>query len=159
MEKIIEIEEAKRIREELSRKEKVLVFTNGCFDLIHRGHIEYLKKAKSLGDILLVAINSDVSVRRIKGKERPIVPLSDRIYILSQFPFIDFLISFNEETPEHLIKILVPNILVKGSDYKKSKIIGSDIVIKNGGRVVTIPLLKGRSSRNIINRILERFSK
>jgi D-beta-D-heptose 7-phosphate kinase/D-beta-D-heptose 1-phosphate adenosyltransferase len=158
MAKIIGREEIKRIRAELRKREKVLVFTNGCFDLIHRGHIEYLKKAKSHGDFLIVAVNSDSSVKKIKGKQRPLISLSDRLYILSHLVFIDFLISFDEDTPEHLIKTILPDVLVKGSDYKEKEIVGADIVKANGGKVITIPFIKGKSSSEIIEKILQRYS-
>ncbi len=159
MDKIVGIRKIKRKRAELKREKKVLVFTNGCFDIIHRGHIEYLKKAKSYGDFLLVAVNSDSSVRKIKGKERPVISLTDRLFILSHFPFIDFLISFDDETPEQLIKSILPDVLIKGSDYREEKIVGSDIVKKNGGKVITIPFLKGKSSSSIIRKILKRYKK
>lgn len=157
MGKIVGIKELKRVRKELKRQGKVLVFTNGCFDIIHRGHIEYLKIAKSYGDFLVVAVNSDASVKKIKGRERPIILLSDRLFILSHFPFIDFLIPFNEETPEHLIKVILPDVLIKGSDYSTGEIVGSDIVRKNGGKVITIPFIEGKSSSGIIKKILKRY--
>ncbi len=157
MDKIIGIKQIKKIRANLKKKKKALVFTNGCFDLIHRGHVEYLKKAKSYGDFLLVAVNSDSSVRKIKGKGRPLIPLSDRLFILSHFFFIDFLISFDEETPECLIKVILPDVLVKGSDYSEEEIVGADIVKSNGGKVITIPFIKGKSSSGIIEKILKRY--
>jgi len=157
MDKIVGLREIKRIRAELRKKRKILVFTNGCFDLIHRGHIEYLKKAKSFGDFLIVAVNSDSSVSKIKGKERPLIPLSDRLFILSHFAFIDFLISFDEETPEHMLNVILPDVLVKGSDYSEDEIVGADIVKSNGGKVITIPFIKGKSSSGIIEKILKRY--
>jgi len=157
MDKIIGIKQIKKIRANLKKKKKALVFTNGCFDLIHRGHVEYLKKAKSYGDFLLVAVNSDSSVRKIKGKGRPLIPLSDRLFILSHFSFIDFLISFDEETPERLIKVILPDVLVKGSDYSEEEIVGADIVKSNGGKVIIIPFIKGKSSSGIIEKILKRY--
>ena len=157
MDKIVGIDDIKRLRAKLKKEKKVLVFTNGCFDLIHRGHIEYLKKAKSYGDFLIVAVNSDSSVRKIKGKQRPLIPLVDRLYILSHLVFIDFLISFDEDTPEHLIRTILPDVLVKGSDYREKEIVGADIVKANGGKVITIPFIKGKSSSEIIGKILQRY--
>ena len=157
MEKIINIIKLKKIRNKLRQENKKVVFTNGCFDIIHMGHIVYLKKAKSYGDILIVGVNSDSSVRKIKGQQRPIFPLKDRLFILSHFPFIDFLIPFNDETPEHLIEEILPDVLVKGSDYVQSEIVGADIVKKNGGFVVTVPIVRGKSSTNIIKTILKRY--
>jgi D-beta-D-heptose 7-phosphate kinase/D-beta-D-heptose 1-phosphate adenosyltransferase len=157
MDKIVGIDDIKRLRAKLKKEKKALVFTNGCFDLIHRGHIEYLKKAKSHGDFLIVAVNSDSSVGRIKGKQRPLIPLVDRLYVLSHLVFIDFLISFDEDTPEHLIRTILPDVLVKGSDYREKEIVGADIVKANGGKVITIPFIKGKSSSEIIGKILQRY--
>ncbi len=157
MDKIVCIEDIKRLRAKLKKEKKILVFTNGCFDLIHRGHIEYLKEAKSYGDFLIVAVNSDSSVRKIKGKQRPLISLVDRLYILSHLVFIDFLISFDEDTPEHLIRTILPDVLVKGSDYREKEIVGADIVKANGGKVITIPFIKGKSSSEIIGKILQRY--
>lgn len=157
MDKIVCIEDIKRLRAKLKKEKKILVFTNGCFDLIHRGHIEYLKEAKSYGDFLIVAVNSDSSVRKIKGEQRPLIPLVDRLYILSHLVFIDFLISFDEDTPEHLIRTILPDVLVKGSDYREKEIVGADIVKANGGKVITIPFIKGKSSSEIIGKILQRY--
>ena len=159
MNKIVHLEKLKKIRSTLERKKKVVVFTNGCFDIIHRGHIDYLKKARSFGDVLIVAVNSDSSVKKLKGKERPLVSLEDRLYILSNFSFIDYLIPFNDETPRKVIEEVLPDNLIKGSDYKKREIVGADIVRKNGGKVVTIPFVKGKSSSAIINKIKRRYGK
>jgi D-beta-D-heptose 7-phosphate kinase/D-beta-D-heptose 1-phosphate adenosyltransferase len=143
----------------LKKKGKKIVFTNGCFDLLHIGHIRYLKKAKKLGDVLIVAINSDDSVRRLKGDGKPIVPQSDRAEILSEFPFVDFVTIFKEDTPLNTIKKILPNILVKGSDWSKDKIVGADIVKSNGGKVITIPLVRGKSTSNIIKKVIELWRK
>jgi len=123
---------------------KIIVFTNGCFDLLHRGHVEYLNKAKKLGDILILGLNSDQSVRLLKGPDRPFVSEEDRAYILSQLLSVDVVTLFEEETPYNLINLVKPNILVKGADYSPDKIIGRDIVEKNGGRVIPITLVEGR---------------
>ncbi len=159
MDKIIGIKEIMAIRVDLKRERKVLVFTNGCFDLIHRGHVEYLKKAKSYGDVLLVAVNSDESVKKIKGKYRPIITLDDRLFILSHFSFVDFVIPFHEDTPEELIREILPDILIKGSDYDEEEIVGGDIVRSSGGKVVTIPFVEGKSSSSIIQTILKFCTK
>jgi rfaE bifunctional protein nucleotidyltransferase chain/domain len=132
---------------------KIVVFTNGCFDLIHRGHVEYLSQAKNFGDLLLVGINSDKSVRRLKGKNRPFVRENDRAYILSQLIPVDYVYVFNEDNPYDLIKLVEPNILIKGSDYSLNEIIGRDLVEKNGGRVITIPLIEGKSTTDLIKKI------
>ena len=137
----------------LKKNGKKVVFTNGCFDIIHRGHVEYLKKAKSLGDILVVGLNSDFSVRKIKGEKRPINNQLDRAVILSSFFFVDYVTIFEEETPLNLIKKILPDILVKGGDWSIENIVGKDVVEKNGGKVVTIEYLKGYSTSNIIEKI------
>ncbi len=159
MDKIVKIEQAVEIRKNLELHNKTVVFTNGCFDIIHRGHIVYLKEAKSLGDVLFVAVNSDSSTCKIKGKERPIVSLEDRLFILSNFVFVDYLIAFDEETPLNLIGRIIPDILVKGDDYAQNEIVGSDIVKKRGGKVITIPYVLGKSSSNIIEKIVNIYCK
>jgi len=137
---------------------KKIVFTNGCFDIIHIGHIDYLKKAKALGDILVVGINSDKSVKNIKGKFRPIINEKERMQILEAFYFVDFVTLFQEDTPYNLIKTIKPDILVKGGDWDIKNIVGRDIVENSGGIVTTIPYLKGYSTSNIIKKILENYS-
>ena len=134
-------------------EEKVVVFTNGCFDIIHRGHVEYLSKAKSLGDILILGLNSDNSVRKLKGANRPYVPEKDRAYILSQLIPVDAVSVFEEETPLKLIKLVMPNVLVKGGDYTPDTIVGRKEVEDNGGTVVAIPLVEGRSTSGLIEKI------
>lgn len=141
------------------RLNKKVVFTNGVFDIVHRGHVEYLISAKKLGDILIVGVNSDSSVRRIKGPLRPIVNEQDRAFILSQLTSVDAVCLFDEETPYNLIKAVVPDILVKGADYSLDTIVGRDIVEKAGGRVQTIDFIPDRSTTNIVETILQRFSK
>jgi len=132
---------------------KKIVFTNGCFDLIHRGHIEYLTRAKLYGDILIVGLNSDDSVRRLKGKSRPYMNENDRAYILSQLKPVDVVIVFFEDTPYTLIKKVEPDILVKGGDYQVHEICGRDIVEKRGGSVFNIPFIHGYSTTNLIKKI------
>lgn len=143
----------KNILCDLREKGKKIVFTNGCFDLLHAGHVKYLEKAKKSGDILLVAVNTDGSVRRLKGRNRPIMPQGDRAEILAALGCVDYVTFFNEITPADIIKYLRPDILVKGADYKIKEIAGNDIVEGYGGRVRTISLLKGRSTSSIIIKI------
>ena len=137
----------------LRSKGKKIVFTNGCFDILHAGHVEYLSKAKRLGDVLVVGLNSDSSVKKIKGEGRPINKESDRAKVLSSLYFVDYITAFNETTPENLIKKARPDILVKGGDWKIEDIAGSSFVRSYGGRVKRIPFVKGRSTTSIIERI------
>jgi rfaE bifunctional protein nucleotidyltransferase chain/domain len=132
---------------------KIIVFTNGCFDLLHRGHVEYLNQAKKYGDLLIVGLNSDESVRRLKGENRPYIHDIDRAYIISQLNPVDYVYVFNEDNPYDLIKLVEPKVLVKGSDYSLNEIIGRDLVEKNGGRVITIPLVEGKSTTDLVKRI------
>ena len=127
--------------------------TNGCFDILHPGHIDYLKKAKLMGDILIVALNSNNSIKKLKGSKRPINDLNFREKMLEAYNFIDYIISFDDKTPKELIKQIMPDILVKGGDYLVEEIAGSEDVLKSGGEVKTIPLLKGFSSTSIIDKI------
>jgi len=148
----------KRLLKELSplrEKGRKVVFTNGCFDIIHAGHVRYLTKARSLGDMLVVGLNSDASVRAIKGPSRPIVPEAERAEVLGALRCVDYVVIFNEDTPLSLITALRPDILVKGSDWAAHEIVGGDVVKESGGRVARIRLLKGRSTTNIIKRVLE----
>ncbi|RKZ22146.1 D-glycero-beta-D-manno-heptose 1-phosphate adenylyltransferase [bacterium] len=157
MGKVVDRKEIEKICEEERKKGKKIVFTNGCFDLIHRGHIEYLKKAKSYGDVLVIGLNTDDSVRRIKGEKRPIIPENDRAFILSSFYFVDYVVLFDEDTPLNLILQVKPDVLVKGGDYKKHEIVGAREVEGWGGEVVIIPYIKGQSTSGIIERIVKRF--
>ena len=130
-----------------------VVFTNGCFDILHAGHLSYLKKKKELGDKLIVGINNDSSVSKLKGKGRPINPLEERMALIQALKCVDYVVPFSEDTPLKLIKFLKPNVLVKGADYKVKDIVGSESVIKDGGEVRTIPLVKGLSSSRKIQKI------
>jgi len=132
---------------------KKIVFTNGCFDILHAGHIRYLSEAKSLGDILVVGINSDKSVKELKGPSRPINSLSDRALILSELRYVDYVVSFEEQTPLELIKIIMPDILVKGGDYTVETVVGSSEVIHSGGQVKLLQFHNGYSSTNYIDKI------
>lgn len=134
----------------LKKKRKKIVFTNGVFDILHRGHVEYLIKAKAMGDILMVGLNSDISVRRFKGKSRPIQNQMDRAIILLGLEAVDYVTFFSEDTPQKIIELITPHILVKGADYKISEIVGADFVKQHGGMVKKIKLTKGRSSSRII---------
>lgn len=157
MGQLISLNKLITIRKKAKNQKEKVVFTNGCFDILHTGHIRFLKKAKKLGDILIVGLNSDSSVKKIKGKERPIVNQRDRAEILSNLVTVDYVCLFDEETPHHLISVLIPDILVKGADYRKKDIVGKNIVESNKGKVVRIKLVQGKSTRNIINTILRRY--
>ncbi len=140
------------------RKEgKKIVFTNGCFDIIHAGHVDYLEKAKSLGDILIVGLNSDNSIKRIKGEKRPIVPLKYRKKVLETLKPVDLVVVFEEDTPENLIKQVKPHVLVKGGDYTIDNIVGADFVISYGGQVKTIDFVYDISTSKIIENILRAY--
>ncbi|HNX82094.1 MAG TPA: D-glycero-beta-D-manno-heptose 1-phosphate adenylyltransferase [Candidatus Omnitrophota bacterium] len=147
------------IRKRLRRQGKRVVFTNGCFDIIHYGHAQYLEDARRLGDILIVAVNSDASIQRIKGPKRPIVCQHDRIRTLAALESVSYVVPFNEDTPLETIQKLKPDILVKGADWNKKNIVGADVVKRGGGKVVTIKLVNGRSTTNIIGRIIETHAK
>lgn len=134
--------------------EKKIIFTNGCFDIPHRGHVEYLTKAKDLGGKLIVGLNSDVSVRRIKGPGRHVMDEKSRAMLLASMAFVDGVVLFDEDTPYELIRLIRPDILVKGKDYSVEEIVGHDIVAANGGKVVTIELTPGYSTSAVIKKIL-----
>ena len=135
---------------------KKIVFTNGCFDLLHVGHIKYLSQAKDLGDILILGLNSDKSVKKLKGNNRPINSFEDRAKLLAALKFVDLVIMFEEQTPENLIKEIIPDVLVKGGDYDIEEIVGYQTVIDNGGRVKTLSFYEGYSSTNYIDKINKR---
>ena len=130
-----------------------IVFTNGCFDILHRGHLHLLREAKTCGDLLIVAVNSDKSVRGIKGPNRPILPEADRAELLAAMEMVDYVVLFDDPDPYRLIAALKPHVLAKGGDWTPEEIIGSDIVTRNGGKVAVIPYLKGFSTTEIIERI------
>ena len=134
---------------------KKVVFSNGCFDILHAGHVEYLAAARALGDALIIGLNSDVSVRRLKGPDRPVCCEEDRAAVLSALQVVDGVTLFNEDTPEELIGALLPDILVKGADWAVEQIAGARAVIDHGGSVLTVPLLEGRSTTGIIEKIIQ----
>lgn len=149
----MDIQNQLRFLEKYKRENKRIVFTNGCFDVLHYGHVSYLKKAKSLGDVLIVGLNSDESVKLLKGANRPINTLEYRKGILSELRCVDHVLVFNGETPIDLITKITPNVLVKGGDYTKKTVVGADVVLKNGGSVQILDFISGLSSTELIKRL------
>jgi len=145
-------------RREWKKQNKKVVFTNGVFDILHRGHVEYLISAKKLGDVLIIGVNTDASVKRNKGPLRPIVNEDDRAFLLSQLVCVDATCLFDEDTPLNIISDLVPDVLVKGADYSLETIVGRDVVEQVGGTVKTIEFVPDRSTTNIVETIISRFS-
>ncbi len=155
MDKLLKNTEIAGKASRLKRSGKRIVFTNGCFDILHAGHVRYLAAARAEGDILVVGLNSDESVRLIKGEKRPVVPQMQRAEVLSGLASVDYIILFDEPDPLNIIKKIVPDILVKGGDWAEDNIVGADFVKEAGGRVVRISVVPGISTSSIINRILE----
>jgi len=153
---VLELEELKKIISMAKSTDKKVVFTNGCFDIIHGGHIEFLKKAKSMGDILIVGLNTDQSVKKLKGENRPIKNEQERANILSALKYIDYITLFGETTPEKLIREIRPDILVKGNDYKIDEVVGREIVEGYGAKVELIPIVHGHSTTNTLEKIMEK---
>lgn len=151
---VYSFEEILKIRKKLKRENKKVVFTNGCFEIIHRGHIDYLTEAKRYGDFLIVAVNSDTSIKLVKGSERPLIPAEDRAFVVSSLKPVDAVFIFEEETPARIIDLIIPDVLVKGGDYVVETIVGHKTVLANGGRVIPIPLTKGKSTSDIIKKII-----
>lgn len=151
------LDEICEIRNELKNQNKKVVFTNGVFDILHAGHVDYLGKAKEFGDVLIVGINSDASVKRIKGELRPVVPQVERAFIISSLKPVDYVTIFEEDTPFEIITALIPDVLIKGADWSKDNIVGADIVESNGGTVETIKFVNQTSTTNIINNVLEKY--
>lgn len=148
------------LSQELQERKKhgdQVVFTNGCFDIIHTGHTRYLQEARLLGDCLVVGVNSNESVSRLKGDKRPIIPIAERLEILAGFLFVDYVISFSDDTPFNLIRALRPSILVKGGDWPVDQIVGRDLVESDGGKVMTIPEIEGKATTRIIELIIDRY--
>ena len=154
--KILSLEAMKAERARLKKAGRVLVFTNGSFDLIHAGHVSYLAFARGQGDALVVGLNSDASVKRYKGEQRPVVPQDDRARVLAALECVDYVVIFDEDEPAQLVAELIPDVLVKGEDWAHY-VSGRDVVEKNGGKVVLAPLVKGRSTTDIIRRVLEAY--
>ncbi len=148
-----------KIIKDLKAKGKRIVFTNGCFDLLHIGHVRYLEQAKALGDILVVGVNSDSSARKLKGPKRPILPEEQRAGILSGLGCVDYITIFSEIDPLKLITSLRPDVLVKGGDWTREQTVGKEVVERSGGKVVILPFVKGASTSTLINTILKRYEK
>ena len=155
--KIQTLPRLKKIIETLKRRGKKVVFTNGCFDILHVGHVRYLARAREMGDLLVVGLNTDRSVRAIKGEKRPIVTQKERAEVLAALEIVDYVVLFDQPDPLRLILALKPDILVKGADWSKAEIIGREAVEKAGGRVARIPLVPGSSSTNVIEKILKTY--
>ncbi len=153
--KIVLAEKAREVILNWQKEGDTVVFTNGCFDIVHRGHVEYLAKAAEKGNRLILGLNTDLSVQRLKGPTRPIVDEESRAILLSAIEFIDLIILFDEDTPYELIKTVQPDVLVKGADYNPEDIVGYDIVTKKGGSVETITFVEGFSTTNIIDKIAQ----
>ena len=151
--KVIRREDVGRVLD--GQRDKRIVFTNGCFDILHVGHARYLEQARALGDILVVGVNSDRSVREIKGKSRPLVPESERAELLAHLESVDFVTVFDESRPDALIEVVKPAIHIKGGDYREEDLPEADVVRKHGGRVIILPLVPGKSSTNVIQRVLD----
>jgi len=155
---ILTIDELVNIRRAVKNNNKKVVFTNGCFDILHKGHIDYLNESKKLGDYLVVGINSNESVRKLKGPKRPILPQEERAFIISNLIAVDFVCIFNEETPHELISQVLPDFLVKGADWAIDAVVGKEVVEKNGGKVMTITLTPNKSTTNLIETILKTYN-
>lgn len=153
MGKVLSLEELRAARDGLRRDGKTLVFTNGCFDIVHRGHVEILRRAKALGDMLAVGVNSDDSMRRLKGERRPVVPQDDRAAVVAALESVDFVTIFEEDTPGKIIEALLPDVLVKGADYELDEIVGRDTVEAAGGKVVRVELYSDYSTEKMFRRI------
>lgn len=159
MNKIYSREKLMKEIERLKKEGKKIVFTNGCFDILHVGHTRYLKDAKKLGDVLILGLNSDESVRSLKGEKRPLVPENERADVVAALESVDYVTIFHEQTPLALIEYLKPDVLVKGGDWKKEQVVGRESVEKQGGRVIIIPEIKGSSTTNIIEKIKKVYGK
>lgn len=152
--KLKNLDELTKLVAQARQNGKSVVFTNGCFDILHRGHVHVLRQAKAAGDLLIVALNSDRSVQEIKGAHRPVLPETDRIELIGAMEMVDYVIIFDEPDPYKLIAAIKPDVLAKGGDWSAEKIVGADVVEQAGGRIVVIPYLKGFSTSEIIERIL-----
>nr|WP_307905450.1 D-glycero-beta-D-manno-heptose 1-phosphate adenylyltransferase [Haliovirga abyssi] len=153
---MIEKNNIEKIIKNLKQEKKTIVFTNGCFDILHVGHLRYLEEAKSYGDILVVGVNSDSSVRRLKGEKRPYVPENERMEMLAGLESVDYVVKFEEDTPIEILKQIKPDIHIKGGDYKEEDLPEAKVVKENGGIVKIVSLIQGKSTTNIIKEILNR---
>jgi D-glycero-beta-D-manno-heptose 1-phosphate adenylyltransferase len=151
--KILTRNELEDILRQIREKKLTIVFTNGCFDILHKGHIRYLADASELADVFIVGLNADSSIKRIKGPNRPLQDQESRAISLSALVFVDYVVLFGEDTPLELLRIIKPNVLVKGGDYQVEAIVGYDLVNSYGGQVITLPLVKGYSTTSIIKKI------
>lgn len=158
MNKILDRNTLKNELDPLRKKGKKIAFTNGCFDILHIGHVRYLREAKKTADILVLALNSDASVKKIKGEKRPLVPQKDRAEIMAALEFIDFVTIFDETTPLELINLLKPDVLIKGGDWAQDKVVGRDEIKKWGGKLTLIPEIKGKSTTSIVDKIKQVYS-
>ena len=151
--KIHSLSDLKRLSDKWKESGEKIVFTNGCFDLLHRGHVEILANMADLGDKLIIGLNSDSSIKDLKGEDRPIIDETSRAILLASLQFVDAIVFFSEETPHKLIETLVPDVLAKGGDYKVTEIAGHEVVLENGGEVILAPFIDGFSSTNIVEKI------
>jgi rfaE bifunctional protein nucleotidyltransferase chain/domain len=151
--KILDPQAARTLRQSAGEAGQTVVFTNGCFDVLHRGHVDLLARGRARGDLLIVGLNDDPSVQRLKGKGRPLNPSGDRAVVLAALEAVDVVILFGEDTPEQLIETLLPDILVKGADYREEDVVGGETVRAHGGKVVLVPLTEGRSTTGLVERL------
>jgi rfaE bifunctional protein nucleotidyltransferase chain/domain len=158
LEKIVSLEEVAAARQRYRDQHRTVVFTNGCFDILHVGHVRYLRQARDFGDCLIVAVNSDRSVHRLKGEGRPIVPELERAEVIAALACVDYTFIFDDLTPQRVIDAIVPDVLVKGADWGPTEIVGRETVERAGGVVRTVPLVEGSSTTRIIQKVLESFS-
>ncbi|NMC32222.1 MAG: D-glycero-beta-D-manno-heptose 1-phosphate adenylyltransferase [Veillonellaceae bacterium] len=149
----MKLSELQMLRQQYRRANRTVVFTNGCFDILHAGHVRYLTAARALGDILIVGLNSDDSVRKLKGENRPVNPAADRAEVLAALRAVDHVVVFDEDTAEELVRRLQPDIYVKGGDYSLDRLPESAIVATYGGRTILVPMVEGRSTTNVIQRL------
>ncbi len=159
MNKIVTWEALKEQVERVRGEGKKISFTNGCFDILHVGHVQYLREARKTGDLLILGLNSDASVRAIKGEKRPLVPQGERAEVIASLDVVDYVTLFDDPTPLRLIEYLRPDVLVKGGDWKEESVVGGNAVKSRGGRIVIVPLTEGASTTNIIDKVLRVYGK
>lgn len=159
MGRVVSRQELLDIRTRLKKEKRRVVFTNGCFDILHRGHVDYLEKAKGLGDVLIIGLNTDASVHRLKGPGRPVVEQDDRAHVLAGLASVDLVCLFDEDTPQNLIEMIIPDVLVKGADWAVADVVGREVVEAAGGSVRTIEFLPNHSTSRIIEKIRNSFAR